>query len=127
MEPSSSQSEVHIRVCSNKEVAEWWSELKKLLSIVGTQPNAANAAITHGLFSKCNHILCTTPNVGNLLYPLEHTTQTKLILTLTQTPSLPISLMFSRTHTGKSWFELALRSSSGKILVQSAQKYLRYR
>ena len=70
----------------NKKVTEWCSELEKLTSIEETQPHAAYAAITHGLASKWNYISRTTPNIGNLLNPIEDTLRTKLIPSLTGRP-----------------------------------------
>ena len=70
----------------NKKVTEWCSELEKLTSIAETQPHAAYAAITHGLASKWNYISRTTPNIGNLLNPIEDTLRTKLIPKLTGRP-----------------------------------------
>ena len=70
----------------NKKVMEWCSELENLASIADTQPHAAYAAITHGLASKWSYISRTTPDIGNLLNPIEDTLRTKLFPTMTRRP-----------------------------------------
>ena len=69
------------------KVDSWCSELKHLSKIAVTQPHAAYAGFTHGLASKWNHLLRTTPNIELLLQPLEQTLRMEFIPALTGRPA----------------------------------------
>ena len=58
-----------------------------MLSEIGTtQPHAAFAALTHGLSSKWSYVIQTTPNIGDLLQPLDAILRSTLIPNLTGRP-----------------------------------------
>ena len=65
-----------------KKVSEWVREIEQLSSFAVTQPHATYAAFTHGLTSRWTFLARTTPNIGNLLQPLEEAIQYKLTLAL---------------------------------------------
>jgi len=45
--------------------------LREFLTFAATQPHASYAAFTHGYLPKWNYYFHTTPNISNLLSPLE--------------------------------------------------------
>ena len=51
-------------------------ELERLSEIALTQPQAAYAALTHGLVSKWTYLARTTPNIDDLLKPLRRLSET---------------------------------------------------
>ena len=53
-----------------KNVPEWVCMIEQQ-SFAVTQPHGAYAAFTHGLTSRRTFLVRTTPNIGNLLQPLE--------------------------------------------------------
>ena len=61
------------------KVSEWKRELERLSEIATTQPQAAYAALTHGLVSKWTYLARTTPNIDALLEPLEEAIRHKLL------------------------------------------------
>ena len=65
------------------KVSEWVHEIEQLSSFAVTQPHAAYAAFTHGLTSRWTFLARTTPNIGNLLQPLEEAIRHKFIPALT--------------------------------------------
>ena len=56
-----------------QKVTTWVSELERLSSIAITQPHAAFAAFTHGLTNRWTYLARTTPNIAELIKPLEET------------------------------------------------------
>ena len=72
---------------TEKYVTEWveeWNEyIRKLSAIATTQPHAAYAALTHGVASLWTYLLCTVPDISNLLQPLEDTINLQFISALT--------------------------------------------
>ena len=61
------------------KVKEWVREVEKLSDIADSQPHAAYGAITHGFTSKWAYLSRTTPDIGDLLLPLEHAIRTSLL------------------------------------------------
>ncbi len=57
--------------------------MKRLSSIAISQPHAAFAALTHGLSSRWTYLARTTPNIKDLIKPLEETIRTIFIPNLT--------------------------------------------
>ena len=55
---------------SNK-VREWIAEIEELTSFAVTQPQAAYAALTHGVMEKWNYFMHVISGIGDLLAPLE--------------------------------------------------------
>ena len=66
-----------------QKVSEWVSAVERLSSIAHTQPHAAYAAFTHGLMSKWIYLTRATPNIGDLLSPLEDVIRQKFLTSLT--------------------------------------------
>ena len=69
-------------VVSNK-VREWVVEIEELTSFAVTQPQAAYAALTHGVMEKWNYFTRVIPDIGDLLAPLEKAIRDKLLPTIT--------------------------------------------
>ena len=65
------------------KVSEWVHEIEVLSTFAVTQPHAAYAAFTHGLTSRWIILARTTPNIGNLLQPLEEAIRLKFLPALT--------------------------------------------
>ena len=65
------------------KVSEWVHEIEVLSTFAVTQPHAAYAAFTHGLTSRWTFLARTTPNIGNLLQPLEEAIRLKFLPALT--------------------------------------------
>ena len=57
--------------------------IEVLSTFAVTQPHAAYAAFTHGLTSRWTFLARTTPNIGNLLQPLEEAIRLKFLPALT--------------------------------------------
>ena len=66
-----------------QKVSTWVEELDRLSSIAITQPHAAFAAFTHGLTSRWTYLARTTPNIEDLMKPLEETIRRVFLLNLT--------------------------------------------
>ena len=62
---------------------EWANEIERLAEIADSQPHAAYGAITHGLAGKWSYLSRTTPDIGHLLEPVEHSIRTSLLPKLT--------------------------------------------
>ena len=65
------------------KVKNWVQELDRLSNIATTQPHAAYAALTHGLSNKWIYLARTTPDIGDLLQPLEDVIQQRFLPTIT--------------------------------------------
>ena len=66
-----------------QKVTTWIDELERLSSIAITQPHAAFAAFTHGLTSRWTYLARTTPNIEELIKPLEETIRKVFLPNLT--------------------------------------------
>ena len=66
-----------------RKVTTWIDELERLSSIAITQPHAAFAAFTHGLTSRRTYLARTTPNIADLIKPLEETIRKVFLPNLT--------------------------------------------
>ena len=82
-------------------VSQWVQGLSHLSPFAATQPHAAFAVLVNGFLSKLNYYLQTTPNINNLLSPLELASRQTFLPTVIPHPpsdieqelfSLPISL-----------------------------------
>ena len=70
----------------SKKVATWVTDVKQLAEIAHTQPQAAYAAYIHGLSSRWLFLLCTVPDMQNVLQPLEDSIHQFLIPAITVHP-----------------------------------------
>ena len=70
----------------NSKVEEWISCIQHLTTIAKSQPHAAFSAFTHGLSSKWTYISRTTPNISDLLLPLDNAIRSLLLPELTGQP-----------------------------------------
>ena len=68
------------------KVEEWCREIDVLAGVACTQPHAAYAACTHGLFSKWSFLSRVVPGIDLHLQPLEDAIRTKLLPVLTGRP-----------------------------------------
>ena len=68
-------------------VKEWVDELIQLSDITRTHPHAAYCVYIHGLKGKWLYLARTTPNICDLLQPLETTPRHKFIPAITGRPS----------------------------------------
>jgi len=76
------------------KVSEWKRELERLSEIARTQPQAAYAALTHGLVSKWTYLARTTPNIDGLLEPLKEVIRHKFLPAITgQNASVTLSVI----------------------------------
>ena len=66
-----------------QKVTTWIDELDHLSSIAITQPHAAFTAFTHGLTSRWTYLARTTPNIEDLIKPLEETIRKVFLPNLT--------------------------------------------
>ena len=57
--------------------------MERLSSIAATQPHAAYATFIHGLISKWTYLVRTTPDIEDLLQPLENAIRQQLLPSLT--------------------------------------------
>ena len=69
-------------------ISQWVQGLSHLSSIAATQHYVAYAVLVHGFFSKLNYYLQTTPNINDLLSPLELAICQKFLTTMI--PILPV-------------------------------------
>ena len=65
------------------KVQKWVREVDRLSLFASSQPQAAYAALTHGLYSKWTFLLRTIPDIQDLLQPLEEAIQHNLLPALT--------------------------------------------
>ena len=70
----------------SEKVEQWSGDLKLLSAIATTQPHAAFAAFSHGLFSKWSFLSRTISNISHLLQPLETIIRSEFIPSLTGQP-----------------------------------------
>lgn len=68
------------------KVEQWVSCVQSLASIAKTQPHAAFSALTHGLISKWTYLCRITPDIGELLLPLDNALRSDLLPMLTGRP-----------------------------------------
>ena len=69
-----------------EKVKEWVEQIHRLSSIASTQPHAAYAGFVHGLVGRWTYLLCTVPDIGPLLLPLEEVIHQKFLPVLTGRP-----------------------------------------
>ena len=67
----------------NDKVQEWVGEVVRLSSIAVSQPHAAYAALSHGLFSKWTYLLRTLLDISDLFELLEESIRHNLLPALT--------------------------------------------
>ena len=67
-------------------VSQWVQGLFHLSSFAATQPHAAFAVLVHGFLSKLNYYPRTTPNINDLLSPLELAIRQKFLPTVIPHP-----------------------------------------
>ena len=67
-------------------VSQWVQGLSHLSSFAATQPHAAFAVLVHGFLSILNYYLRTTPNINDLLSPLELAIRQKFLPTVIPHP-----------------------------------------
>ena len=65
------------------KISTWVDELERLCEIAKTEPQAAYSALTHGMISKWTYIMRTTPDIAQLMAPLEDTLRKKFIPVIT--------------------------------------------
>ena len=82
--PIGSEAYINQFVCEKVDL--WKRELVTLSSIAQSHPHAAFAAYTHGLKHKWSFLSRTTPNISDLLTPLEETLRSSFIPSLTGKP-----------------------------------------
>ena len=70
----------------SSKVIEWCAEIEALAGVANTEPHAAYAACTHGMFSKWSFLSRVVPDIGPLLQPLEYSIRYKLLPVLTGRP-----------------------------------------
>ena len=70
----------------SSKVIEWCAEIEALAGVANTEPHAAYAACTHGMFSKWSFLSRVVPDIGPLLQPLEDSIRYKLLPVLTGRP-----------------------------------------
>ena len=66
-----------------KAISGWVREVEQLSSFAFSQPHAAYSAFTHGLTSMWTYLARTTPDIGNLLKPLEEAIRHKFLTAVT--------------------------------------------
>ena len=66
--------------------SEWVQDLYHMSSFAATQPHAAFAVFVHGFLSKLNYYLWTTPNINDLLSPLQLAICQKFLPTVIPNP-----------------------------------------
>ena len=63
----------------SSKVIEWCAEIEALAGVANTEPHAAYAACTYGMFSKWSFLSRVVPDIGPLLQPLEDSIRYKLL------------------------------------------------
>ena len=76
-------NEEHLR----SKVGEWTSSITLLSEIAKSQPHAAYSALVHGLSSRWSYLSRVTPNISDLLIPLDTALRTELLPALTGRPT----------------------------------------
>ena len=79
---SKSFTEEYVR----NKVETWTNEIKRLAQVATSQPHAAFAAFTHGLFSRWSYLTRTIPDIQDLLLPLEKEIHQTFIPAITGRP-----------------------------------------
>ena len=73
----------YVQSFTTEKINNWISEVDTLSSIATTQPHAAYACFTHGLFSRWLYATRTVPDTSSSFQPLEKEILTKFIPALT--------------------------------------------
>ena len=95
-----------VKLFMEKKLEGWVDEIKLLSKIANSQPHAAYAAFTHGLYSKWNYVLRVIDleclSLSDLLQPLETAITSTLLPALTgQSPGdIVCKLLALPTHLG---------------------------
>ena len=66
-------SEASVQDMLRREVRKWSGTMKKLSDMANIQPHAAYAAFVHGIRNQWSYLMRTTPDLEDLLHPLEET------------------------------------------------------
>ena len=74
-----------------RKVDEWCQEVDNLSTIANSYPHEAYAVYTHGFSNKWTYVMRTTPNISDLLQPLEKIIHNHLVPAITGRP--PCSAM----------------------------------
>ena len=70
------------------KLRKWVEQIEKLSSIARYEPQAAYAAYVSGFRHRFTYSIRTTPNIQNVLRPLDHVIDTKLIPALTDNQTI---------------------------------------
>ena len=65
------------------KISTWVDELENLSEVAKTEPQAAYAALTHGLIAKWTYLMRTTPGISDHMAPLEEVLRHKFIPAIT--------------------------------------------
>ena len=76
-------SNAYVQEFVRDKVVGWSAEITRLAKFTQVQPHAAYSALTHGLSSHWLYLCRTTPNISEVLQPLEDNIRLVLIPTLT--------------------------------------------
>ena len=79
----------HIAIQATKKVAEWSREINRLASLAVTEPHAAYAVLTHGLYGRWTYHFCTMEFPPDSLQPLVDAITSSLLPALTGRDSWP--------------------------------------
>ena len=66
-------TEASVQDMLRREVRKWSGTMKKLSDMANIQPHAAYAAFVHGIRNQWSYLMRTTPDLEDLLHPLEET------------------------------------------------------
>ena len=80
-------SQSFVRTYVNEKVIQWVQEIEDLTTIAMSHPQAAYAALTHGLMGRWFYTLRTIPGISDLLQPLEDVIRKRLLPALTGKPA----------------------------------------
>ena len=56
------------------KVNQWVKEIDQLAKTAHSQPQSAYCALTNGLMSRWNYLMCVVPDLGDKLQPIEQPT-----------------------------------------------------
>ena len=66
-------TEASVQDMLRREVRKWSGTMKKLSDMANIQPHVAYAAFVHGIRNQWSYLMRTTPDLEDLLHPLEET------------------------------------------------------
>ena len=102
-----------------QKVTTWIDELDHLSSIAITQPHAAFAAFTHGVTSRWTYLARTTPNIEDLIKPLEETIRKVFLPNLTGQNAfnnMGEGLAGTTSSSWGTWYSRSLQEECGTLL-----------